>query len=196
MNRIAISLLSLVLFLSVFVFYGCTTVPEKPTTSAIKLTETYVFTGFGFSIDYPAGWVANTRMPVTAISELKEDNQRAFGGSFPVKGYLVVLDHRRKAFMRSQFGLPENPTLDDLLKLNTRFSGLQQPMEVSETVVFGASALSVRAHDRHDNWGIVLMGFKDNEAFLLAISTPSEEALDEIIPTWNKMLGSIKPVEE
>ena len=90
-------------------------------------------------------------------------------------------------------GLPENPSLEDLLKLNTQLFDSQEPIEESETVIFGVPALSVEIHDRDDNWGIVFMGILGNEVFLFGIGGPSKEALDKIKPTWTRMLESIKP---
>ena len=162
----------------------------------MPLTETHVFTGFGFSIDYPSGWLAGTAGSITAISELEEDHTRALAeGASPVKGYRVLQDHRGMEYMRS-LGLPEEPSLADLLAVNVEFFGWPQPIEASETVVFGVSSLNVRSHNRFGNWVDFLLGFLDDEAFLLVIDAPSEEALDEIMPTWTRMLESIKPVEE
>ena len=92
-------------------------------------------------------------------------------------------------------GLPENPSLEDLLKLNTQVFHWQEPIGVSETVIFGVPALKVETHDRNDNWGIAFMGFLGDEGFLFGIRAPSDEALDQIKPTWTRMLESIKPAK-
>ena len=152
-----------------------------------------MFTGFGFRIDLPSGWLAETLETVTAINELEDDHQRAFSGERRRRnGYGVSLDHRALAFM-NDLGLPANPSLEDLRKLNAGFFNWQEPMEVSETVVFGVPALKVETHDGNDSWGIFFMGFLEDEAFLFGIGAPSEEALAKIMPTWTRMLESIKP---
>ena len=56
--------------------------------------------------------------------------------------------------------------------------------------------MRVRVLDRLGNWVNVLFGFLGDEAFLLIMVTPSEDALTMIMPTWNRMLESIKPVED
>ena len=165
------------------------------TITGIPVTETHVFPSFGFSIDFPSGWIAETRGTFTAISELEEDHQLAFSEQRRHReGYGVALVHEGLAFMRG-VGLPGNPSLEDLLKLNTQSFGWQEPIEVSETVIFGVPAFKVETHDRNDNWGIAFMGFLGDEAFLFGIRAPSEEALDKITTTWTRMLESIKPAK-
>ena len=192
MNRTAISFLSLVFMLSVFVFYGCTTVPRQPTTD-IKLNETHILTGFGFSFDYPAGWIVKTLGPATIISELRKDQRPVLTGRVPLNGYQIVMDHRGLPFMqRRSFGLPEDPSLDDLPEINIRFFGWEE-LEVSETVAFGMPTFRVKTRDRRDNWVNAIMGFREDEAFILWIAAPSEEQLGNIMPIWNKILESSKP---
>lgn len=190
--------LTVIILLAMLALSSCQNLPTPivlTPTPAVELTETHVFAGFGYSIDYPAGWLAETRGAFTAISELEEDHRRAFIENAPVEGYQVGLDHQRMTFMRG-LGLPNDPSLQDLLALNTEFFELQEPMEVSETVIFGVPALSVKAHSESVGWGFGIMGFVNDEAFLLSLSAPSEEALDEFRPTWNRMLESIEPVEK
>jgi uncharacterized protein YjbI with pentapeptide repeats len=133
----------------------------------VELAETHVITDFGFSIDYPAGWLAKTQGTETAISELEEDHQRFFQGAFPVKGYQISLDHR----------------------------GMEEPIDVSEITIFGVPALKAKAHN-DEGWEVAYQGFIDEEVFLFGIKAPTEEALDQFAPTWTAMVESIKPVAE
>ena len=169
-----------------------TPTPTPIPITEIPLAETHVITGFGFSIDYPSGWLAETRETVTFINELENDHVRALRGERGhMNGSSVGLDHRGLDFM-SNLGLPENPSLEDLLKLNTGFFDWPEPIEVSETVIFGVPALKANTHDRNNNWGVSIMGFLADEAFLLSIEAPSKEALAKFMPTWTRMLESIE----
>jgi len=156
-----------------------------------KRSETYEFPDFGYSIDYPTGWFVDTQPPLTVISELHEDHQRALRGAvFSVSGYQVTLDHRDISFMRS-IGLPNNPTLDDLLDLNADFFAWQEPISPQNMIVFESEAYSVETQDGR-NWGVSVMGFREGEAFLLSFVAPTENARDAFLPRWAQMLESIR----
>jgi len=179
----------LVLFLA-----GCSSVTGETTSDQFELTETYVVGDFEFSIDYPSGWLADTRAPVTIISELEADHELALQqGEFDLQGYQVSLDHRGMPFMRS-IGLPESPTLDDLLGLNRGFFDWQESIEVTELEIFGVPAYSVETSDG-STWGVTLMGIRGDEAFLFGFGAPSEEAREAFMPTWERMLQSINLTE-
>ena len=168
---------------------------ESLASDEILLSETYVFPGFGFSIDYPSGWSAETRDTYTVISELESDLSNAFqDDSPPVEGVGLSLEQQTLAFMRS-IGLAEEATLEDLFDLNKDFFEWQDSVEPVETEAFDAPALSVRTSN-DEVWGYRLMGYTGDRAFLLQFSAPSEEILDDLMPTWEQMLASIQPVEE
>jgi steroid delta-isomerase-like uncharacterized protein len=159
-----------------------------------ELTGTHEFDGFAFNIDYPAGWFTGISDPVTSIYELEID-KRLIYESGKSQGYFISLDHRDMAFMQSIGISADNPTLDDLLNLNKEFFGYEEPFEVEETEAFGVPVLQVHRVDRSNISGIDLMGFVNDEAFLLSINAPSDEALQAFLPTWNTMVESIQPVE-
>lgn len=172
---------------------GCTfTLLPVAEESHLNLSETHIYTDFGFSIDYPEGWSSGRSGPSSVICELNEDKilWLASGSS---SSYCVEHDHRSMSFMRG-IGLVEDPTLDDLLQLNSEFFDYQDP-EVSETTVFGVPALQVQTVDS-EGPTIALMGFLNEEAFLLSVSAPTEEKLIEVLPIWENMLASIRPVDE
>ena len=104
----------------------------------------------------------------------------------------MTLDHRKLDGMYA-LGLPEGPTLEDLLELNSRFFGWRV-MEVSETTVFGVPALSARVRGREGS-SISLMGLVGDEAFLLSLNAPHEDGLDGFKPVWARMLDSVRPAE-
>ena len=165
--------------------------PTAKAAAGIPLGETHEITGFGFSIDHPTGWLADTRDTITVISELESDHLPSFTGQTRRRdGFGVSLDHRTLGFM-SGLGLPLSPTLEDLLQLNARFLNWEGPVEPIEAVVFGVPALKVATQDSSGNAGVIYMGFVGSEAFLLSVEAPSEEALAETMPTWTRMLETI-----
>ena len=157
-----------------------------------ELSERTSFAGFSFSIAHPSGWLVATDDPVTIINELAEDHETALQDERPPAiGYGVALDHRDMVFMRG-LGLPEEPTLQDLFELNSGFFEWTNSLQATETEVFDAPALAIKAQEG-ENWTQTLMGFANEEAFLLSLTAPTEEALDAFLPTWEKMLQSIEP---
>jgi len=168
---------------------------ESPASDETLLAETYTFPGFGFSIDYPTGWSAETRDTVTVITELESDLNSAFQDNGPPdEGAGISLDQRTLAYMRG-IGLGEEPTLENLFDLNKDFFDWQDSVEPEEAEAFGAPALAVRTNNDEAS-SYTLMGYTNDRAFLLQFSTPSEEELDDLMPTWEQMLTSIQPVEE
>ena len=64
----------------------------------------------------------------------------------------------------------------------------------TETTVFGVRALRVARSE--DTVGrVILMGFREGEAFLLGFEAPSREARDLFLPTWDRILASIQPAD-
>ena len=162
----------------------------------LELTETHEFTGFGFSIDYPAGWLANTTLTITSINENEDDHQAAMRGADPLlMGVAVTLDHRGPAFLQS-IGLPADATVEDLLAFNFENFDYEQVSPPEEAEVFGVVGLRVRVNNPQGDTGIVYQGFVGEEAFLLILGAPDAETLDAFMPTWEAMLASITAVEE
>jgi hypothetical protein len=198
------------LFVSVFFLAACNSESQEVTPTAeqalalvsdsqsnneLELSETYTFPGFGFTIDYPAGWSVETQGTVTIISELESDLKKAFQEDAPpIEGFSLSLDQRTLSFMRG-LGLPEEPTLEDLLDLNQGFFEWQEPLDVVETEAFGAPALSIMTSDGEVSRN-TLMGYAGDRAFLLQFSVPSDQALTDVASHWNQMLASIQPAEE
>ncbi len=123
----------------------------------VELTETYVFPGFGFSIDHRAGWRAETRGTITHITELLEDQ-----GDAPVSGYMVSLQHQSTGPMFQ--GFSGEPTLEDLLKLNIRFFQWEESLEASEAELFGVPALRVKTPERY-GWASIAIGMVGGRRF-------------------------------
>ncbi len=183
-----------------------TPTPVPPATEAIttsqealapvdlELAETHTFPDFGYSIEYPAGWVANTRNNLTTITQFEGDHERILDSDSSPLGYYLTMDHTDIDRLYN-LGLPKNPSLGELLQFNMLFLGMPQPTTASETTVFGVPAVRAKAGNE-DQWAITYFGIKDDRFFLLVISAPSEGTLDAFGPTWTKMLDSIEPVEE
>ena len=165
---------------------------DEATPDQVELTETHFFSGFEFSVDYPAGWLADTNAPTSTISELEADHELALQEEeFDPQGYGISFDHRDMPFMQ-ELGLPEDPTLDDLLELNRGFFEWDESIEVTELEIFGVPAYSVETDDG-SSWGVNLMGIRGDEAFIFGFGAPSEEARAAFLPTWDLMLQSITP---
>ena len=148
---------------------------------------------FGFSIAHPAGWLVKGEGPNLAISETADDHENALeNDTIPTTGYVIGFDHRAMPFLRS-IGLPEEATLQDLLEMNASFFDWPDSLEVTETELFGAPAMAVKTTDEAGNWTHYLMGFVDEEAYLLFLVAPDEDALETYMPTWQRMLDSIEP---
>jgi len=178
----------------VLILAACSSAPEEASSDQFELTETHEFSGFEFSVDYPAGWLADTNAPSSTISELEVDHELALQDEeFDPQGYGISFDHRDMPFMQ-ELGLPENPTLDDLLELNRGFFEWEEPIEVTELEIFGVPAYSVKTGDG-SRWGVTIMGIRGDEAFLLAFGAPSEAAREAFFPTWDRMLESITLTE-
>ena len=202
MKRINSKTYAIALILGIFILAACNSGAEEPdsdtdsaASSEVSLSETYVFPGFGYSIDYPTGWTAETRDTFTVISELETDLRNAFqDDSPPAEGLGVSLEQRTMDFMHG-IGLAEDASLEDLFEFNKDFFEWQEPIELIEAEVFDTAALGARTSGE-DDWSYILMGFTDDRAFLLQFTAPSEEALDDMMPTWEEMLASTQPAEE
>jgi len=158
----------------------------------LELTQTHVLPDFGFSLDYPSGWFAQTRKNLTILTQFEEDQERVVTSGSAALGYYLTMDHTDIERLH-RLGLPRNPTLGDLLQFNIIFLGMPQPKTVSEATVFGVPAIRAKAGNE-DQWARTSIGIKDDRFFLLVMSGPSEEALDAFGPTWTKMLQSIQPL--
>ena len=76
------------------------TEPDEATPAQFELTETHVFSGFEFSVDYPAGWLTDTNAPASIISELEVDHELSIQeADFDLQGYQISFDHRDMPFM-------------------------------------------------------------------------------------------------
>ncbi len=179
-----------------------TTTAATSTTSAVltetpvaaDVTETYAIPGFGFSIDYPAGWFVETREPVTVITQTEEQLEAAFSdSSAPRMGLGVDLDHRTVAFLQDIGLTTDNPTAEDLLEFNTSNFTWTDVRDLGEVEVFGTTAVVVRVTDQDGEFFVVYQGVRPDtgEIFLIGVGAPTEESLDAFLPVWEAMIESI-----
>ena len=178
----------LVVSLGFFFIAGC------GQSGDLNLSETHVFAGFGFSIDYPQDWFAITEGAVTWIAELELDFNTRHRETPKTEGIKIILDHRPLAFLES-LGLPsDSPTINDLFQLNIdELTGMTDP-QITETVLFGVPAL--RSEYYENQWDISYAGFIGDEAFFFIVTAPTKDMLSDFKPTWELMLASITPVDE
>jgi hypothetical protein len=165
---------------------GCSLVAPPPPgttpTPAPVLAESTPLSDSGFKISYPAGWVVRTNGSTTLI----EEHANACDLH---DGVCVVHDHLSMAAL-STMGLPEQANLQAMLMLNRRFFSWKELAEPEETQVFGVPALGLPYSD-NGVYGYILMGYVNNEGFLLNISAPTEAGLAQILPTFTAMRASI-----
>ena len=184
--------LPFLLLAGVFILSACSAIQVDEASSQGDLTQSYEIPGFGYRIDYPEGWTADTRETYTIISELEADNQRALTGSGSVEGLTIGFEHRPLSFLYG-LGLEQDATLEGLFSFNAAFFGWQES-QVSETTLFGEPALRVNAAGV-DRPGIAVMGLVNESAYLLTLAAPTNESLDEFLPAFEDILGSVKAVE-
>jgi hypothetical protein len=161
---------------------------------AADVTETYTIPGFGFSIDYPAGWLVETQEPVTVIIQTEEQLEAAFSDTrTPRIGPDVRIDHRTVAFLQDIGLTTDNPTAEDLLEFNTSNFTWTDVRDLGEVEVFGATAVVVRVTDQDGEFFVVYQGVRPDtgEIFLIGVGAPTEESLDAFLPVWEAMFESI-----
>ena len=180
---------------------------EVPSVVDLELTQTQAIKGLGFSIDYPRGWTAGTKEDSTAIHQRLVDHEMFLQegppptgasqapppGADGPPGYSIEFQHVPLSFLHSA-GLPENPTLDDLLSLNSN-TFRWRVIEKAETSILGSPALRLLL-GTPDPDGIAVIGFSGDKAVMLELRAPSEDALREFVPVLGKMLASTRVAEE
>jgi hypothetical protein len=157
------------------------------------LTETYSIPNFGYSIDYPSGWFADTNEPNTQIVQIEEE---LFSDSDEKVGLGVNLDHRTVAFLQSIGLASDDPTAQDMVEFNTSEFGWTDVRDVEEVEIFGSPAIRVRATDSGGE-SVVYQGIRSDtgEVFAFSFGAPTDEILDEFLPTWDAMVDSITATE-
>jgi hypothetical protein len=156
--------------------------PGTTATPAPVLAQTTALTDSGFKISYPAGWAVRTNGSTTLLE------QHANACDLH-DGACVVHDHLSMAAL-SVMGLPQQANLQAMLVLNRHFFTWKELSEPEETQVFGVPALGLHYYD-DGVYGYMLMGYVNNEGFLLNISAPTEAGLSELLPTFTAMRASI-----
>ncbi len=184
-------MLSIVWMLVLLLLSSCSSAEEAQPGGEFDLEQRHTLGDFGFSIAYPSGWFADTQDTVTILSEIETDHRRAMRAEeFDSEGYQITFEHEELKFM-SGLGLPDEPSLADLFALNARFFEWEEGIVGTDTTVFGVPALMVVLSE--DTVGrVILMGFRESEAFLLSFEAPSREARDLFLPAWDRILASIK----
>ena len=162
--------------------------PPTPTaTPRFELGVTHTFNSWGHSMVYPAGWLTGVNQRTTFVSELFEDhdnrNWPLLGPPRQTEGYQVTLSLPYPAEYYLSFDIrPE----DWLIRQN--MSG-----EWTETQWLGAPAARFTGTVGFGRIVNCLRGNTAESEFLLCLGAPSEQTLDEFMPTWERMLASIKP---
>ena len=145
---------------------------------------------------YPSGWMVGHRglevSHVTFISQLTEDHARLNFGR-QVAGYQVLYWADTDERMRKWHDVLPGDFSGYLEVLEGEW-GYDLSAGPEESRVLGAPAFWARGTFGLGLIADCLIGNPRGEWwFHLCIGAPSEEALDEFMPTWDLMLASIKP---
>ena len=179
--------------------------PAPPTPTAVpelELGVTHTITSWGYSMAYPTGWLTGLGNRATFISELIEDhNNRVwpmFGTPRPITGYQVSLTMTPRVFLdpvtRSPVDIPAD--LDGLRNWYENNYTLRAPGESTQAQMLGVPALRLAGTLGFGRAAECFIGLTEKFAFLFCLGAPTEQALDEFMPTWERMLATIKPVDE
>ena len=178
--------------------------PSSSGLEELGLTETYTFNRMGFSMAYPAGWLTGSSGITRLISELDEDHDKAWpnkGSNYrqtprATKGYQVSLSRMSKIEHIERFSTFLG-SLDAVMGFFTTNYTLAVPSESNAAQTFrGEPALRVTGTLGFGRVVDCIVGHDPVFMFLFCLGAPSEQALDEFMPTWEQMLASIKPVGE
>ena len=202
MTNLMTNAFAIVLLVAIFLLSACnsesqeaTSDSDSPAADELILSESYTFPGFGYSIDYPAGWTAETRDSFTVIVELESDLLNAFQEDPPTaEGLRVSLEQRTRQFM-VDIGLADDASLEDLFEFNKGFFEWKEPIELVETEAFNSAVIGATTSS-DDSWSYILMGYTDDRVLLLNFMAPDEQALEDMMPTWEGMLASTRAIEE
>ena len=124
-----------------------TATPPVEAVPVIELTETYELPGFGYSIDYPSGWVVRTNGTQTAIAETEEQVAARLSDSTGLPGGVSVgLDHRTVAFLQGIELTTASPTPEDLLEFNISEFSWTKVRDQTEVELFGVPAVAAQAN--------------------------------------------------
>ena len=183
-----------------------TTTAAPATTPAVltetplpaDVTETYTIPGFGYSIDYPVGWFAESRGPITVIAQTEAQLGERFSDPIGANRALSLgLDHRTVAFLQGIGLTSDDPTAQDLLEFNTSNFDWTVIGDQGEVEIFGTTAVVVRVTNPEGDFSIQYQGVRPDtdEIFLFGFGAPTEEILDAFLPAWNAMIESITATE-
>ena len=166
-----------------------------------ELTETHVFDGIDFSIQYPQGWFAENQGQNSWIIEKEEDLNIRFSNNTTTEGIVIIFEHQPLSFLHS-IGLPRDDlSLDTLFAFNIgELTGMTNP-EIIDTEIFGVPAVrseyyEERSGEPQEQWEISYAGLIEDKAFYLIVTAPTEETLNNFKPTWDQMLASITPLDQ
>ena len=165
----------------------------------LGLTESYTFDQLGFSIAYPTGWLTGSRGLTRLISELEEDHDKAWpykqGFTTPraTKGYQVSFTAYPKGTLNN-IGLSMR-TLNHVMGFFATDYTLTVPSESKVTQMFrGEPALRVTGTLGFGRVVNCIVGHDPVFMTLICLGAPSEQALQEFMPTWEQMLASLRPI--
>ena len=171
-----------------------TSLPAGP---PFELGKTHTFTQLGFSMAYPVGWKVGystiaSGEATTHLSQLPEDHARLkFGRS--VAGYQVMYGWLGAGAM-SVNDVPRGnvPRFIQWMKTELGYEASGPPDKAD---VFGAPALRTTGVFGLGLIAECLVGNPGKFWYFLCFGALSEEALEEFMPTLERMLASIKPVD-
>ena len=162
------------------------------------VTEAYTIPGFGYSIDYPAGWFVATDDSFTAIAQTEEELEaRLVDPVPPAMALRIGLDHRTIEFLQGIGLTTDDPTAQDLLEFNISNFDWTDVRDRREVEIFGTTAAVVRITGPGGDVSIRYQGIlpDSGKIFIFGFAGPTEESVDAFLPAWETMIESITATE-
>jgi len=158
--------------------------------------EQYEITEAGIVIEHPVGWQTATDGRATVLAETQDGFLAAFEADPPLAHDLtIIFDHREIEFMRSIGFDAEPATPAGLFEFNLDNFGWEALGEMRNIEILGSDAVVVRVATQI---GVseVIQGFLPGgeEIFLLELSGPDEQVLDDFLPIWEAIIADIAPI--
>jgi hypothetical protein len=163
------------------------------------VVQLYDVANAGFSVAYPQAWTVEATDSSIIIAESQTDIETVLesGRVDSASRNVITVEYARRADL-AQHGLPLDATLEDFVSFNARYFGItEDSLDATPTpvIVFGEPAVEIR-FTNGTSAKLVVMGYLYDEAYVIVLTSPSREARDAFLPTWDALLESTQAYTE